>query len=128
MRRRSGRHGVTRLLVILAFAPIVAFSRVTVVGGSMLPTLQPGDRLLVLRRGRHLRTGDLVTVTDPRDPSGRRVLVKRVVRASPAEVEVAGDNPDASTDSRTFGPVARSAVRGWVFYRYAPAARAGPVG
>ena len=91
----------------------------------MVPTLLPGDRVVAVRGS--VRDGDLVAVRDPREPS--RIIVKRVatVRADGA-LEVAGDDPDASTDSRHFGPVERSAVVGRVVYRYAPSDRAGRVG
>jgi len=94
--------------------------RVAVFGSSMRPTLLPGDHLLVLRRHRP-RVGDLVVV---RSPSGREV-VKRLTAISAAGVEVVGDNLDASTDSRTWGPLPKRALRGRVVYRYAPAQRAG---
>jgi signal peptidase I len=98
--------------------------RVEVVGDSMGPTLQNGDRLVVIRH-RRLRVGDVVAADDPR---GGRVLVKRVTAVDPeGNVMLAGDNPDASTDSRVFGAVARSAIVGRVVYRYAPAARAGRI-
>jgi len=98
------------------------FSRVEVVGDSMRPTLEPGDRL-VLGRGRRPRIGDLVAVVDPRQPA--RTVVKRLVAFSPAGLSVVGDNPAASTDSRTFGPVAAGAFRGRVIYRYHPVDRRG---
>lgn len=90
----------------------------------MRPTLAEGDRLVVVRDGR-ARPGDLVVVPDPRDQG--RLVVKRVVYSSAAGLTVRGDNPRASTDSRDFGPVAASSVRGRVVYRYGPAARRGPV-
>jgi nickel-type superoxide dismutase maturation protease len=91
----------------------------------MRPTLEPGDRLLVLRRA--VRAGDLVAVVDPRLPS--RLMVKRVVAVDvDGSVTVAGDDPPASTDSRHFGRVPRDLVRGRVVYRYAPTARAGTLG
>ena len=95
----------------------------------MRPTLESGDRLLVLRlwRGRGLRDGDLVTVRDPRPGSGRPVLVKRVAKLVDGSVELAGDNSAASSDSRTFGLVPVSSVRGKVLYRYAPGSRTGVV-
>jgi nickel-type superoxide dismutase maturation protease len=99
--------------------------RFEVAGESMLPGLEPGDRLLLVRT-RRLAPGDVVVVPDPRDV--RRLVVKRVTRTSGSSVLVQGDNPAASTDSRTFGPVARAEVRGRVFYRYFPPARRGGVG
>ncbi len=97
-------------------------ARVEVEGDSMRPTLQPGDRLIVLR-GRQPRPGDLVTLPDPRSP--HRVVVKRVAAITGGMVVVRGDNADASTDSRRFGPVPGSSVQGRVLYRYFPEARRG---
>ncbi len=96
--------------------------RVKVAGDSMRPTFEPGDRLLVGPLLR-IRPGQIVAVADPREP--RRLLVKRVqaVSADGSLVDVRGDNPSSSTDSRVFGPVARSTVVGRVLYRYAPRAR-----
>lgn len=90
----------------------------------MLPTLQPGDRLVVSRH-RRPRPGDLVAVRDPRQPA--RLLVKRVASIDGNRVDIRGDNPRASTDSRTFGPLPTADVVGIVVRRYAPASRAGPV-
>jgi nickel-type superoxide dismutase maturation protease len=97
-------------------------SRVVVAGTSMVPTLLPGDRLLV-RRTRRVRLGDLVVVPDPRDPD--RVVVKRAAAVGAGRVEVAGDNPAASTDSREFGSVPRSSIQARAVYRYFPPDRAG---
>jgi nickel-type superoxide dismutase maturation protease len=97
--------------------------RVVVEGASMEPTLDEGDRLLVVRT-RKPSPGDLVALRDPRD--GRRLLVKRVTSVMGDDVMVHGDNPAASTDSRAFGPVSRRAVLGRVIRRYqrGPAHRA----
>ena len=95
-----------------------------VAGASMRPTLWAGDRLLVVRTG-PVKAGDVVALRDPRDPE--RVIVKRVVAVRRGEVIVRGDNPRASIDSRSFGPVRNGAVLGKVVRRYAPADRAGPV-
>ena len=101
--------------------------RLEVTGDSMLPTLRPGDRVLVLgglglRRVR-LRPGDLVALTDPRDPG--RIMVKRLAGFDGRRLTVRGDNEAASTDSRHFGPVDAAAVVGRVVYRYHPEARRG---
>jgi nickel-type superoxide dismutase maturation protease len=91
----------------------------------MLPTLVPGDRVLVvsgigpLRTG--IRPGDLVALGDPRRPD--RVMVKRVTGVEGRRIVVRGDNEAASTDSRHFGPVDAAAVVGRVVYRYHPPAR-----
>ena len=98
-------------------------SRVEVAGPSMLPALEPGDRLLVVR-GLRLREGEVVAVRDPHDED--RVLVKRATAVWPdGSVDVHGDNPGASTDSRDFGPVDRRLVVGRAVYRYWPEERRG---
>lgn len=90
----------------------------------MRPTFEPGDRVLAVRTSR-VRRGQIAVVPDPRDPA--RLVVKRVVAATALTVTVRGDNPSASTDSRTFGDVSAGDVRGRVVYRYAPAPRRGRV-
>ena len=89
----------------------------------MRPALEPGDRLLVVAL--RPRPGDAVAVVDPRD--GERVMVKRVaaVDANDGTITVLGDNPPASTDSRTFGPVRSDHVLGRAVYRYWPDERRG---
>lgn len=92
---------------------------VEVTGTSMSPTLHPGDRLVAVARRRY-RPGDVVVARDPRgDEDGRR-LVKRVAGVGPAGLELRGDDPEASTDSRHFGPVDPDLVVGKVVYRYWP--------
>jgi nickel-type superoxide dismutase maturation protease len=98
--------------------------RLEVVGPSMMPTLEPGDRVVALRT-RRVRAGDLVVVPDPR--LGRRMVVKRVATASAAGLTLRGDNPAGSTDSRAFGAVPTASVRGRVVYRYHPPARRGRI-
>jgi nickel-type superoxide dismutase maturation protease len=124
--RWSARHYLVRHAA-LTRVPLtrVPLTRVVVVGDSMRPTLEPGDRLLV-RRGSPVAAGDVVAVCDPRRPE--RVMVKRVASTSADGVRVLGDNAAASTDSRLLGPVPPTAVVGRVVYRYAPASRRGKLG
>ena len=105
----------------------LAVRRVEVTGRSMVPTLWPGDRVMVVRVPAWwpLRPGSLVAVSDPRSPG--RLLVKRAEPAARRRVRLFGDNPAESTDSRTFGLVPRRSVIGVACYRYAPPERAGRV-
>jgi len=124
--RRSSLVAAGALALAGAAAAVVRpLGRVAVEGRSMRPTLEPGDRLLLVRR-RTYRPGAIVALVDPRDG---RLLVKRVAAVTDdGRLVVAGDDPAASTDSRTFGPVPRALVRGQAVHRYAPPGRAGRTG
>ncbi|WP_439422982.1 S26 family signal peptidase [Saccharothrix sp. HUAS TT10] len=73
---------------------------VRVVGPSMSPTLRTGDVVLV-HFGKPPRPRDLVLVRWPARPG--QLSVKRAVRSDGGGWHVEGDNPFASTDSRTLG-------------------------
>jgi nickel-type superoxide dismutase maturation protease len=96
--------------------------RVEVSGQSMLPVLQPGDRVVVWKTA-SVRPGDIVAASDPRQPG--RALLKRAAEIGPGGAVLLGDNPGQSTDSRQFGPVPVASLQGKAVYRYAPPARAG---
>jgi nickel-type superoxide dismutase maturation protease len=93
----------------------------------MAPELAPGDRLLVVRVPQRwrIRPGRLVAFPDPRPSGPPRLLVKRVMSVGPAGVEVRGDDPAHSTDSRAFGAVPRRSIVGVAIYRYGPPGRTG---
>jgi len=121
MKKRFGLVALAATAVVFARARRDWFP-VRVDGSSMLPTLQPGDLLAV----RPLRpdepyTGQLVVVR-----RGDIEIVKRVSATVDGdalgadEIWLTGDNPDASTDSRTTGPAARRDVVGIVRARYKP--------
>ena len=88
----------------------------------MIPSLAPGDRLVVVKLGK-VRSGDLVALKDPGEPG--RLLVKRVASVGASGIEVRGDNQVASRDSRSFGPVPPASVIGKAVYRYFPPTRTG---
>ncbi|MFV2063889.1 MAG: nickel-type superoxide dismutase maturation protease [Chloroflexota bacterium] len=104
-------------------------ARATVVGDSMEPTLRAGEWLLVDPDGYSRRmpvAGDLVLAADPRVPA--RLLIKRVAQVDPdGWLRLAGDAPDASTDSRTFGSVDPATVEGRPWFRYWPLRRWGRI-
>jgi nickel-type superoxide dismutase maturation protease len=113
----------------------VAFARrwidvVEVQGGSMAPTLLAGEWLIVESRTytrRQPRVGEIVLAADPREPE--RELIKRVASLDPVArtLELRGDTPEASTDSRAFGSIPMQDVRWRVVGRYWPARRIGPI-
>ncbi|MGC6418239.1 MAG: nickel-type superoxide dismutase maturation protease [Bradymonadia bacterium] len=91
--------------------------RLRVAGDSMRPALKPGDFVFAknkLDTGWMPRVGDIVVC---RHPYQDRLLIKRVTRLVGERVVVEGDNPIESTDSRSFGPIPRSAIVGLVTAR-----------
>jgi nickel-type superoxide dismutase maturation protease len=105
-------------------------SRVLIEGGSMAPTLVPGDWALTVPLQRP-RVGDVVVVEHPGRPGYE--MVKRLT-ARPGdrvgarvlgagEWWVEGDLAAASTDSRQFGPVRRDGLTAKVLLVYWPKER-----
>lgn len=95
--------------------------RLAVTGHSMIPTLAPGERVVVRRTSRP-RPGSVVVVRRP-----ERYVVKRAIRHTGQGWWVEGDNAAASDDSRVFGPVPDADVVGEVRWRYRPFGEAGRV-
>jgi nickel-type superoxide dismutase maturation protease len=126
------RRSVLLLLVALwTLVWTVNRSLVAVQGPSMSPTLRPGERLLTLPTlVARPRPGSVVVVEDPWQPG--HLVVKRVARideaAPSAQVLVLGDNPEASTDGRVWGPIDRDAVRRVVVARWPSLSRTGLTG
>ena len=84
-------------------------------GESMLPSLQPRQRLLVKplpQKTTAPLNGSVVVCRHPAD--GNLILTKRVWRSQGQWLELRGDNPAASTDSRHFGQVPLDTVIGVV--------------
>ena len=119
------------LAALSAAAALAALRRLDAVevnGLSMAPGLLPGDRLLVeawTYARRPPRAGEVVLAADPRGSS--RELIKRVAAVRDGTVDLLGDLPTSSTDSRHFGTVAASTFRWRVALRYWPPGRFGPI-
>ena len=100
-------------------------ARVRIEGASMEPTLLGGDWALAFTP-RTFRRGDVVVVEHP-ELVGYE-MVKRLIRiVDTDQYWVEGDSPDASTDSRTFGPVSGSALKAKIVAVYWPKERRGLV-
>lgn len=100
------------LVAILAYLGALAANRsqVMVHGTSMEPALWPGDRLITIPAvARALRAGMVVVVADPADPAHR--VVKRIREVGGGTVDVRGDAPARSTDSRVWGRVPVGSIR-----------------
>ena len=91
-RARRGGEGARRRSIGLA----------EVYNPSMLPTLRPGDNLLV-RYGAAVRAGDVVVLRHPFQHD--LLIVKRAVERRPGGWWMVGDNPLVTNDSREFGAV-----------------------
>ena len=80
----------------------------------MLPTLIPGDVVLV-NRVLYLfispKKGDIVAVKDPRD---NKILIKRIMNIENNRYFVQGDNKIHSTDSSVFGMIGKNDILGKV--------------
>ncbi len=86
----------------------------------MEPLLPSGSRVIAFpyQPGAPLRVGDVVLARRPDRPEVE--MVKRIEAVDGDRLVLAGDNPAASTDSRTFGPVDRNAVLAIIRWRYWP--------
>ncbi|MEV6314790.1 nickel-type superoxide dismutase maturation protease [Streptomyces sp. NPDC051776] len=78
------------------------FGLADVVGPSMVPTLRPGDRLVV-QYGAPVRPGDVIMLRHPMQQD--LLIVKRAAERRDGGWWVLGDNPYAESDSREFGTV-----------------------
>jgi nickel-type superoxide dismutase maturation protease len=91
---------------------------------SMVPTLNPGDQLVV-RYGAPVRLGDVVVVRHPFRQD--LLIVKRAVERREGGWWVTGDNPYVKNDSREFGVVPDELVvaRAWLRLRPRPGVERG---
>lgn len=114
-------------LALIAWHVLRNLDAAIVQGRSMVPTLQPGDRLLVeswTYRHRSPQPGEVVLAADPRRP--RRELAKRVASVGVDSLTLVGDGA-RSTDSRTFGAIPLEKVKWRALARYWPPRRAGRI-
>ncbi len=85
----------------------------------MRPTLLPGDVVLCDPRAYRRappEPGDIVLARDPRMPA-RRIVKRVVARDAEGRIELRGDAPAHSTDSRRFGAIDPALVIGRITCR-----------
>jgi nickel-type superoxide dismutase maturation protease len=98
-----------RILLLLGRLDTVRVS-----GDSMLPSLNDGDVVLVARSSR-VDVGNVVLADHP---FKNITVLKRVTAIDrDGRFQLLGDNPDESSDSRSFGNIARETIRGKVVCR-----------
>lgn len=90
------------------------YGMAVVSGLSMVPTLAPGERLLVHANG-PIVLGDIVVFQH-----ADQFDVKRILHIESDGIFVQGDNELVSTDSRSYGLIPFDAVLGTVTYRLWP--------
>jgi len=90
------------------------YGMAVVAGLSMIPTLAPGERLLVRYDG-PIVLGDLVVFKH-----AGQIDVKRIERIETSGLFVLGDNDLVSTDSRNYGLIAHADVLGTIVMRIWP--------
>jgi nickel-type superoxide dismutase maturation protease len=84
-------------------------------GDSMRPTLKSGDVVLIDPYA-FIASGDVVVADHPYKQSIK--IIKRVESIDRGgRYILRGDNPDGSTDSRTYGTIAKGDIRGKVVCR-----------
>jgi signal peptidase I len=121
------------IITILIVVPIRYFiaQPFIVSGASMVPTFQDGDYLIVdelTYRFREPEAKEVIIFKYPKDPS--KYFIKRViglpgetVNGTKLDVDqyyVEGDNRDASSDSRSWGPLPRKLIVGRPILRLLP--------
>lgn len=103
--------------VISHLFSIFPITKYQIIGESMVPTLNPGDEVLVNKKAyihRRPKIGDIVVAKSPQD---NKVLIKRITKINQEKYFLRGDNEKASTDSRKFGMLEKINILGKVIYQ-----------
>lgn len=90
---------------------IFPIQRFTVFGDSMLPTLKPGQDVLVWCWFVKPKAGDIVAIK-----VNDKEMIKRLQTIRDREYFVMGDNKKKSTDSRKFGSIKKEQIIGKVIW------------
>lgn len=115
--------GLAACTLLAALALRKGFALVTVTGDSMMPSLMPGDRVLVRRaRISHLRVGQVVVVeapgaggyriAPPETPTSRREWIIKRVAAVPGDPRPDDSLPATTGPHETVVPSGKFVVRG----------------
>ncbi|MBI1919269.1 nickel-type superoxide dismutase maturation protease [Candidatus Microgenomates bacterium] len=90
--------------------------RFVVSGHSMEPNFKEGQIVLISSIPYLFRPPKISDVVVIKDPRSRRLLLKRIISRENQKYFVSGDNPQASTDSRTFGSINKENILGKVIF------------
>ena len=111
--RIAGGTIFTLLLVVPMLLPLFGVRLLAVNGGSMAPTFQPGDAVLVVRAGEaDLRVGAVLLVGDPPNAYVHRVIEVQTVSPEPHDSTAA--NGAEGTRARLQGDANEVPDPGWV--------------
>ncbi len=80
----------------------------------MEPTLRDGDWLiykpLKFIQYNQLNSGSIILLKHPKEPN--KIIIKRIFSEKSYGIDVRGDNPLSSTDSRQFGLIQKESIIG----------------
>lgn len=97
---------------------MLLFALFRVYGHSMMPTISPGQRVVVSSIPYLFskpKKGDIILV---QDPHSNTYFIKRIAYIHANTYTVLGDNLQDSKDSRQFGEIHHSAIMGKVLFYF----------
>lgn len=103
--------------MVIALVALLVVRPYRIHGPSMLPEFKPGSLVLVEKlsyRFRNPARGEVIVFSSP---LGEQHIGRVIKEVETRMYWVEGDNTEESTDSRQFGPVAKSDITGRVIWR-----------
>lgn len=91
---------------------MLLFSRFRILGHSMVPSLLPGDEILVSNLPYLFRKPQVNDIVVLEHPGKNKRFVKRITKIQKDMYLFEGDNTNDSYDSRSFGMKSRKVIKG----------------